>query len=203
MTVIVLDPRWPELIPMGALSRLESPVTCTGEVPVSVRWSIAELPTREGLTGWGTLLTTNPHDPEVARRKERGETVFEVASRHDKVLQAVETMRTSRDRGAWEIGQTHRSLLPYLKEETEEFAAAVRSGVNDRMLMRELGDVLLQVFFHAEIASRRGAFDFYDVAESFTNKMRSRAPYLFDGSTGIVGEAEQDRLWQEGKKRDG
>lgn len=202
MAVVVLDPRWPDMIPMGMLSRLESPVTVTGEVSVSVRWSLADLPTRESITGWGTLLTTDPHAAEVRERVARGESVFTVPSRADKVQEAVDTMHVARNRGEWEISQTHESLLPYLAEETAEFADAVRAGADDETLKKELGDVLLQVLFHAELASRRGAFNFSDVAASFTEKMKSRSPYLFDGSEGIVSEAEQDRLWQEGKARE-
>ncbi|SES31201.1 Nucleoside triphosphate pyrophosphohydrolase [Corynebacterium cystitidis DSM 20524] len=202
MTVILLDPRWPDQIPMGVVSSLESPITCTGEVPVSVRWVLADLPARDSVTGWGTLLTTDAQAPEVLKRRQRGEALIEVPSRQDKVQQAVETMRIARNRGAWEIAQTHESLLPYLREEAQEFCEAVEQGLNDDQLCNELGDVLLQVLFHAEIASRRGAFDFGDVAESFTNKMRSRSPYFFDGSTGIVDEETQDRLWQEAKQKE-
>ncbi|MHA2789476.1 MazG nucleotide pyrophosphohydrolase domain-containing protein [Corynebacterium sp. S7] len=202
MAVVVLDPRWPDMIPMGAVSHLEAPISVTGEVPVSVRWSLTDLPTNESLTGWGTLLTTDPQAPEVRSRIARGESVYRVPSLDDKVQEAVSTMHNSRNRGAWEIGQTHESLLPYLKEESREFADAVRSGASDETLKKELGDVLLQVLFHSEIASRRGAFDFQDVAASFTEKMKSRAPYLFDGSDGIVSEKEQERLWEEGKARE-
>ena len=102
--------------------------------------------------------------------------------------------------GQWEAGQSHASLLPYLREETEEFAEAVRAGASDAQLLAELGDVLLQILFHAEIASRRGAFTFDDVAGAFVAKMRSRAPYLFDGTTGLVDEDEQDRMWAQGKR---
>ena len=69
-------------------------------------------------------------------------------------------------------------------------------------LKSELSDLLLQILFHAELASERGAFDFSDVADAFVQKMRRRAPYLFDGSTGPVDKATQDRLWEEGKARE-
>ena len=69
-------------------------------------------------------------------------------------------------------------------------------------LLKELGDVLLQVLFHAEIAARRGAWDFTDVAASFVAKMRSRSPYLFDGTEGVIDTEEQERLWAEGKARE-
>ena len=54
----------------------------------------------------------------------------------------------------------------------------------------------------AEIAARRGAFTLDDVAQAFVTKMRSRAPYLFDGTEDVVGVEEQERLWVEGKARE-
>ena len=66
--------------------------------------------------------------------------------------------------------------------------------------MRELGDVLLQLLFHAELGRRREAFSLDDVAASFIAKMRSRAPYLFDGTSSMVAQEEQDRLWIDGKR---
>ena len=97
---------------------------------------------------------------------------------------------------------THESLLPYLREEAEEVAEAIQSGSLDDELKQELADLLLQVLFHAELAAERGAFDFADVADAFVQKMRRRAPYLFDGSEGLVDKQTQDRLWAEGKARE-
>ncbi len=200
MTVLILDDRWPTLIPLEAHGRIENPVTFTGEVPVSVRWNFDALITGEDVTGRGTLVTTDPFNPEARERIERGERVIEVESRTDPVRESEEVMRRALSLGQWEAGQTHESLLPYLQEEAAEFAEAVRAGAGDEELRRELGDVYLQVLFHAEIASRRGAFSFADVAESFVDKLRSRAPYLFDGTTLPVGVDEQNRLWEEGKR---
>ncbi|MDU0478228.1 MazG nucleotide pyrophosphohydrolase domain-containing protein [Staphylococcus chromogenes] len=126
----------------------------------------------------------------------------------NKTREALRVMRTAVEIGEWERGMTHESLIPYLREESEEFAEAVRAHANnpsaqaEQQLKAELSDVLLQVLFHAELARRRGAFDFEDVAEAFVDKLRSRAPYLFDGTTRVVPIAEQERLWQEGKARE-
>lgn len=200
MTVLILDERWPTLIPLEAHGRLHSPVSFTGEVPIAVRWDFDRVVTGEDVTGRGTLVTTNPADPEVAQRAARGEEVIEASSRSEPVRQSVEVMRRALSLGEWEAGQTHESLLPYLKEEATEFAEAVLAGADDAEMRKELGDVYLQVLFHAEIASRRGAFDFADVAQSFVDKLRSRAPYLFDGTDQPVDVDEQNRLWAEGKK---
>lgn len=197
MTILVLDPRWPDMIPLGVASRITGPVEYTSEVPVSVRWALADVPA--GAAG-GWLVTTDACDPGVVKRAESEELVA-VPSLADPVLEAVETMRRARERGEWERAMTHESLLPYLEEESREFVEAVRGG-GDAELKKELSDVFLQVLFHAELARERGAFDFADVAGAFVEKMKSRAPYLFDGSAGLVAVEEQERLWAEGKSRE-
>ena len=110
-------------------------------------------------------------------------------------MQARQTMATARRIGEWEREQTHASLLPYLEEESAEFAAAVRNREPESEILKELGDIFLQVLFHAEIS----AFSLDDVAQSFVTKMRARAPYLFDGTTEIVDVDTQERLWRAGK----
>ena len=92
-----------------------------------------------------------------------------------------------------------------LAEEAQEFADQVvawETDGDDQALLRELGDVLLQVLFHAEIASRRSAFDFADVAASFVGKLQLRSPYLFDGTDRMVPVEEQERLWALGKAQE-
>lgn len=197
MTILVLDPRWPDMIPLGVVSRIRGPVEYTSEVPVSVRWALADVATGES-GGW--LVTTDARDPDVVKRA-RGEELVAVPSLEDPVAEAVGTMRRARERGEWERAMTHESLLSYLEEEAHEFAAAVRGG-DDAEIRKELSDVFLQVLFHSELARERGAFDFADVAAAFVDKMKSRAPYLFDGSAGLVGLEEQERLWAEGKRRE-
>lgn len=194
-TVLLLDPRWPTLIPLHLAGRIGGTVEFTPEVPVAVRWA---LDTTEGDGHW--LITT---DESHARRLERGgATVERAASLADPVYQATSTMHAARRRGEWEQAMTHESLLPYLREEAEEVAEAIQSGSLDDELKQELADLLLQVLFHAELAAERGAFDFADVADAFVQKMRRRAPYLFDGSEGLVDKQTQDRLWVEGKARE-
>ncbi|WP_244200748.1 MazG nucleotide pyrophosphohydrolase domain-containing protein [Dietzia kunjamensis] len=111
--------------------------------------------------------------------------------------------RIRRD-GEWESAQTHASLLPYLLEESWELVDAVADGDRDE-LVSELGDLLLQVLFHAAIGAERdeSPFDVQDVAGALLDKLRRRAPYWFtDGpgrGPGALDAAEQDRLWQEAK----
>lgn len=204
MTVLLLDDRWPSLIPIEAYGRLGGPVEFTEEVPVRVRWNFQDLVAAEGP---GVLVSTNGSDPRVLSRLRAGEPVIAAESRRDPVREAVQAMTRACSVGEWEAAQTHRSLLPYLAEEAQEFADQVieweRDG-DERALLGELGDVLLQVLFHAELAARRGAFDFGEVARSFVDKLRSRSPYLFDGTgTGaVVPVEEQERLWALGKARE-
>ena len=193
-TVLLLDPRWPSLIPLHLAGRICGDVAFTAEVPVSVRWA---LNVEGGRGRW--LISTNPDDPEVARWVEEGAVMERVDSLDDPVFQATRTMHAARRRGEWEQAMTHESLLPFLREEAAEVAEAIEGNLLDDALKSELSDLLLQILFHAELASERGAFEFSDVADAFVQKMRRRAPYLFDGSTGPVDKATQDRLWEEGK----
>lgn len=87
-------------------------------------------------------------------------------------------MRDLRKRCEWDAAQTHESLRPYLIEEAYEVDDAIRAG-DDRQLREELGDLLLQVLFHAVVAEERGAFDMHDVATTFVTKMRARHPHLY------------------------
>ena len=80
----------------------------------------------------------------------------------------------------WDAEQTHESLLPYLEEEAGEYAEAVRSGDRAHMA-EELGDVLLQVAFHARVAEDHPGqpFDIDDVAGGLVDKLVRRHPHVF------------------------
>ena len=78
----------------------------------------------------------------------------------------------------WDAEQTHRSLVKHLIEETAETVDAIEAG-NDDELVEELGDVLLQVVFHAEIARREGRFDIDTVADELVTKLIVRHPWVF------------------------
>lgn len=95
---------------------------------------------------------------------------------------ALAIMRDLRARDAWDRAQTHESLRPYLNEEMHELDDALREG-DDRAICGELGDVLLQVLFHAVIAEERGAFGPEQVAGSLVAKMTRRHPWLYGTDT--------------------
>lgn len=101
-------------------------------------------------------------------------------SEQDPLRAAAETMRAVRDRCVWTQQIDHRALVPYLVEESAELIDAVEEG--DRAELREeLGDLLWQVLFHSEIASRDAddPFDIDDVARGLTEKMVRRHPHVF------------------------
>ena len=103
---------------------------------------------------------------------------------HPALRALIETMATLRGEGGcpWDAEQTHESLVPYLLEEVFELVEAIETG-NRADLREELGDVLYQLLFHADIAaSEPGApFDIDDVAAGVDHKMRHRHPHVFAG----------------------
>ena len=116
----------------------------------------------------------------------------------------VEVMDQLRSPGGcpWDAEQTHESLLKYLLEESYEFVDAVQSG--NRVDMREeLGDVLLQVYFHARIAEEdpNDPFSIQDVAEAIADKLIRRHPHVFAGVE-VRDSAEVLQNWEEIKKEE-
>lgn len=90
-------------------------------------------------------------------------------------------MRDLRKRCEWDAAQNHESLRPYLIEEAHELDESIRLA-DDRQMREELGDLLLQVLFHAVVAEQRGAFDIHDVAATLIGKMKARHPHLYSGA---------------------
>ncbi len=98
-------------------------------------------------------------------------------------------MRAVRDRCVWTQQIDHRALVPYLVEESAEVIDAVEAGSREE-LREELGDLLWQVLFHAEIASRDAddPFDIDDVARGVTEKMVRRHPHVFGDAVATTPE---------------
>ena len=116
----------------------------------------------------------------------------------------VEVMNTLRSPGGcpWDAEQTHESLLKYLLEESYEFVDAVQSG--NRVDMREeLGDVLLQVYFHARMAEEHPTdpFSIEDVAQGIADKLIRRYPHVFEGVE-VRDSQEVLENWEEIKKKE-
>jgi len=117
-------------------------------------------------------------------------------AREDELRRLVLVMHALRAGCPWDREQTHASLLHYLVEETAEVVDAVEIGTDDD-LREELGDLLLQIAFHSEIASERDAFDIDDVARGISDKLIARHPHVFAGE-----EAPDDlnAVWEQRKK---
>jgi XTP/dITP diphosphohydrolase len=102
----------------------------------------------------------------------------------EELLEFLAVMRRLRAECPWKAAQTHRSLARYLLEETHETLEALDTG-DTAHLREELGDLLLQVYFHAVIAEEQGDFTIGDVARDVTDKMHRRNPHVFgDAPTG-------------------
>lgn len=118
---------------------------------------------------------------------------------HPEVDRLIGVMHELRARCPWDAEQTHRSLVTYLVEETAEVVEAIEDPDHDDHLVEELGDLLLQVLFHSEIAAEEGRFDIDDVARGIADKLIARHPYVFGD-----GEAPDDlnASWEQNKQRE-
>lgn len=101
----------------------------------------------------------------------------------------------------WDREQSHASLKKYAVEETYELIDAIDSG-DDLKILEELGDVLLQVVFHAQMASERGAFDINDVIKTLTAKLIERHPHVFGDTQAHTAEEVLDQ-WEARKIKKG
>lgn len=115
-------------------------------------------------------------------------------------LEIIEILR-SEDGCPWDREQTHKSLKKALIEESYEVIDAIDQE-NDNSLIEELGDVLLQVVFHASIGKEDGYFDISDVIEGICNKMISRHPHVFKNSSELNSSEEVLVKWDELKKKE-
>ena len=127
-------------------------------------------------------------------------------SQHHSWDDLIEIMARLRDGCPWDREQTHRTLVPYLIEETYEVVEAIEAEDHDA-LCEELGDLLLQIVFHAQLGSEVGKFTVADVIDALSNKMVRRHPHVF-GDAVIEDVDSQWRSWEQlkaneatGKKR--
>ena len=129
------------------------------------------------------------------------------ASETEPLLEFRAVMRRLRAECPWKREQTHRSLARYLLEETHETLEAIDTGdaTGDwDHLREELGDLLLQVYFHAVVAEEAGEFTIDDVARGITEKMHRRNPHVFGPPTDgpPLDAAAVDEVWQAIKEQD-
>jgi nucleoside triphosphate diphosphatase len=115
-------------------------------------------------------------------------------SRMRELLAIMQRLRAA-DGCPWDKEQTFASIAPYTIEEAYEVADAIERG-DMRHLRDELGDLLFQVVFHAQIASEANEFDFEAVAGAICDKLLRRHPHVF-GAAGPLTQAEQSIAWEE------
>lgn len=102
--------------------------------------------------------------------------------------------RTLREQCPWDIEQTHRSLVPYLIEESYEVVDAIQAlgddPTSDDLLIEELGDLLYQIEFHATIAEQEGRFTIADVTQGIHDKLVRRHPHVFGDEHGVTADVD-------------
>ena len=114
-----------------------------------------------------------------------------------RLITIMRQLRDPQDGCPWDVQQTFESIAPYTIEEAYEVADAIANGdMND--IRDELGDLLLQVVFHARMAEEDGSFALADVAKSISDKMVERHPHVF-GTDDVVPVDDQNRRWAEQK----
>lgn len=203
MRVLVLSPRVaPGLLSAAAWDLLRSgvPVVSTHDDPHVRAIADAGVPVRTvetapgpeddvvwiappGDTSWTAVV---PDPADVVHGS------LELPGSH--LLDVVAVMGRLRRECAWTRQQTHASLTRYLLEETHEVLEAL-DDLDAGLLRDELGDLLMQIVFHAAIAADDGAFDVDDVADAIAAKLVRRNPHVFGSGTARTPE-EIDAAWQ-------
>ena len=154
-------------------------------------------------------MTDTPATPDLPATRSSEDTARRAGEAFETL---VETMARLRAPGGcpWDAEQTHASLIRYLVEEAYEVVEAVETGAEPNMplLREELGDVLLQVVFHSDIAAANPhGFDIVQVIEGLVQKLRSRHPDVFAAESEGSSEAprtaaEQQAAWDALKKKE-
>jgi len=116
-------------------------------------------------------------------------------------------MRSLRDKNSgcpWELIQTHRSLASYALEEAYEVVAAIEEG-KPEALCDQLGDLLFQIVFHAQMAAEQQQFEFSDVVDAICEKMTQRHPHVFaidsQSEPKVLSLQEHNKMWEQSKSK--
>ena len=200
MTVILVDPRRPTLVPIEAVGLLGGDVQYTEEMASAVAASLPSARSVRTDPPAPVLLSSDPDHVDVVARITAGEQVITAPAPRpgDRLVDAVEIMDRLRTSGPWESEQTHDSLRRYLLEETYELFDAVHGG-DAHEVRDELGDVLLQVLFHARIAQEapHNSFTIDDVSDALVRKLVNRVPTVLAGEP--ITLADQLAQWEQRK----
>jgi XTP/dITP diphosphohydrolase len=202
VSVVVLAARTPHVLPAAALPLLRAATAVVADKTVPDDVVTAAAATRgDDVPDGGVLITADAAHPALAN-------ALDVIGTPEPpgvaLLDTVAVMDRLRSPGGcpWDAEQTHESLLQYLIEECYELYQAVED--RDRVAVREeLGDVLLQVLFHARIAAEDAGgerFDIDDVATDLVAKLVGRHPHVFSGTERIDTAERQEHRWEELKR---
>ena len=112
----------------------------------------------------------------------------------NKLIEVVSGLRDPINGCPWDLKQTHHSLIPYVLEEAYEVAHAIRENNPDE-LKEELGDLLLQIILHAQIAKEKKLFDIEDIIDTITEKLIRRHPHVFQNKA-KVNIKEVEDSWE-------
>ena len=122
------------------------------------------------------------------------------SSEISRLLEVMERLRDTEDGCPWDRTQTNETIAPYTIEEAYEVAHAIAVEDTDA-LQEELGDLLFQIVFYAQMASEAGQFSFADIVHGVTNKMVRRHPHVFAGAT--IGSVDSQTVaWERDKKKE-
>lgn len=121
-------------------------------------------------------------------------------SKWQQILDVVKKLRHPKKGCPWDLSQTHESLTPYAIEEAYELEEAIESK-NQKDIISELGDVLLQVLLHSQIASENKKFNIDDVIQTLSEKMIRRHPHVF-ATTKVKNAKEVMKNWELIKKQE-
>lgn len=121
----------------------------------------------------------------------------------ERVIDVISKLRDPDNGCPWDLKQTHKSLLKYLIEESYEYIHAVESNNFDKM-EEELGDVLLQILLHSQLASEENKFNLESVAKKLADKMIFRHPHVFKDKSPASASSSEEVLknWEELKKKE-
>jgi ATP diphosphatase len=117
-----------------------------------------------------------------------------------RLLQIMQRLRDPQGGCPWDRAQDFAGVAPYTIEEAYEVADAIARGT-PKEIESELGDLLFQVVFHAQMGAERGWFDFASIADAICSKLTERHPHVF-GDAAVGSAAEMNRTWEEHKARE-
>ena len=142
----------------------------------------------------GAIMSTDERNITDGRALQRDVIAADGSREIDQLLLIMAALRTPVTGCPWDLAQDFASIAPYTLEEAQEVVEAIQQG-DRQALCEELGDLLLQVVFHARMAEEEGSFAFGDVVQAITRKMIRRHPHVFGDRKQRTNE-EVNANWQ-------